>query len=84
MDYTDVKDLVWANPENTCFDCMVDFVSLGWVPFACSESDPTPHSQQIWAQAMNGDFGPIAPYVPPPEPPLTLPSPAQQIPGAVL
>lgn len=78
MQYTDVKDPVWADPEETYFNCMVDFVTLGWVPFTCSQSDPTPYAQSIWAETMNGDYGPIGPYVPPPPPPEPPVDPAAQ------
>jgi hypothetical protein len=85
MNFYFVKDLVWVNPEHTTFDCVVDFEGIGEVPFACYSLDPIEHAVQIWSRAMAGEFGPIAEYTEPEQPPVIPPPDAPDgIPGAVL
>lgn len=76
LTYTTVENLHWVNPEHTTFDCEVFFEQLNEkVPFACCNSDPLSHAQEIWNKAMNGEFGPIAEYVEPVLPEATEPQP---------
>ena len=85
MNYSSVRNLVWVNPEQTMFNCTVDFEGVGEVEFSCSVSDSVDHAQEIWAKAMAGEFGEIAAYVPPPpQPESTATPPSGQIPGSVL
>lgn len=87
MKYSTVENPIWVNAEHTMFNCMVNFEGIGIVEFSCTNADPEPHSQEIWARAMDGDFGPIAEYAPwtPPEgEQVTATPPSGQIPGAVL
>lgn len=65
MIYSTVTSLRWADAEEKLLDCVVEFEGLGAVPFTASADDPTPHTQDIFARALNGDFGPIAAYEPP-------------------
>ena len=66
MKYNSVNNPAWADPDQTQLDCIVDFVGIGSVSFTASESDSEGHSRDIFARAVAGDFGPIAPYVAPP------------------
>lgn len=67
MNYTSVKNPVWANAENNVINCIVDFVDVGTVPFSANPLDTSnPSSITIYDQCVAGDYGAIAVYVPPP------------------
>jgi len=67
MKYTSVTNPVWANAENNVFNCIVNFVDVGTVPFSASPLDTSnPSSITIYDECVAGDYGPIAEYVPPP------------------
>lgn len=67
MQAVTAKNLVWANQEQTVFDCDVKFDTLeAEVPFSCSVTDTYSHSQDLWERGIAGEFGAIAAYVPPP------------------
>lgn len=70
MKYTTVINPVWANAEHTVIVCNVDFDALSeeTVPFAAVASGDYPHTHEIFARCVAGEFGPIAEYVPPPPP----------------
>jgi hypothetical protein len=70
MKYTTVINPVWANAEHTIIDCDVDFDDLpeALVPFSAVASGDYPHTHEIFARCVAGDFGAIAEYVPPPPP----------------
>lgn len=70
MKYTTVTNPVWANAEHTVIVCDVDFDDLSeeTVPFAAVASGDYPHTHEIFARCVAGEFGPIAEYVPPPPP----------------
>lgn len=40
----------------------------GWLPFTADPTDPEVHGRVIYARAIQGEAGPIAPYEPPPPP----------------
>jgi hypothetical protein len=69
MNYANVKNPKWFNAEQSLIDCEVDFVDLveEYVPFTASPNDSTEHGRNIYQQLVNGNFGTIAPYEPPPE-----------------
>lgn len=69
MKYNSITNLTWADIDHTQLNCTVDFVGLGAVAFTASESDSEAHSREIFMHAMDGDFGPVAPYVAPPTSP---------------
>ena len=56
-----------SNTANSGIDLMVTFEEMpGQVlPFHATDNDVELHGVDIWKRAMNGEFGPIAPYVPP-------------------
>ena len=68
MKFTEVKNLVWCDPDHAAFNADVVFDGLGEVPFCCNVNDAVSHAQEIWSRATAGEFGPIAAYIPPPEP----------------
>ena len=66
-----VSNLRWVNSDQTMFDADVLFQELeafGPVPFTAVDGADTRHGREIWEKAINGDYGSIAEYVPPPEP----------------
>jgi hypothetical protein len=70
MKYTTVTNPVWADAEHTIIVCDVDFddLSEALVPFSAVASGDYPHTHEIFARCVAGDFGAIAEYVPPPTP----------------
>lgn len=84
MNYTQVKNPVWADAEHSAIDCEVDFDDLeeAFVPFTANPSDTVnPASKEIYDQCIAGDYGTIAEYVPPA--PLPPPSELQNKNNAV-
>jgi hypothetical protein len=63
------------NPQQTsegAIDIELDHPIFGWIPFTASPDDP--HGAELYAQAVAGNFGPVAEYVPPE--PEVLPKPS--------
>lgn len=62
------------NPEYISNDgqqifLIVKFEEIGEeLPFNATSFDPMPHGVDLWQRATAGEFGPVAPYVAPPEP----------------
>ena len=46
-------DVIWNHPDH------------GPIPFTASPDDPMAYGPVIFAAAVAGDYGPVAPYVPP-------------------
>lgn len=61
----------WANPEHTMIDCEITTSQFGAeiLPFTANQNDIEQHGRDIFADIASGKYGPIAEYVPPPEPP---------------
>jgi len=70
MKYKHIKNPRWINAEHTLLDCDVDFDDLKeeYVPFTAVASGDYPHTHQIFAECIEGKWGPIAEYVPPAPP----------------
>jgi hypothetical protein len=67
MNYTNVKNPIWANAEHNAIDCEVTFDKIGTVPFTANTLDTSnPASKQIFDECIAGDYGVVAEYVPPP------------------
>lgn len=64
-----VKNPHWANSEHTLIDMEIDHPEFGWIPFTANPNDVEPSGRALYAEAVAGDFGPVAEYVPPPPPP---------------
>jgi hypothetical protein len=75
MKYTQVKNPQWANAEHTAINCDVDFDDLNeaLVPFTAVASGDYPHSHQIFAECVAGQYGDIAEYVAPVVPEYVAP-----------
>lgn len=63
MKYTNVKNLQYT--ESGMINMLVNFEGIGEVPFTASSDDTEAHGVELYTKAIAGDFGEIAPYVPP-------------------
>ncbi len=78
INYTVVRNLKWTNPEHTAFNCEVNFNHLWeeFVPFHCTKSEAEgliyTHTKEIWERSLSGEFGPIAEYEEPYNPPIEI------------
>lgn len=60
---------VYANAEGTNITLQVKFAEFDEVmPFAATSYDSMAYGVELHNRAKAGEFGPIAPYVAPPEP----------------
>jgi hypothetical protein len=56
---------VYLTEDGTSIDLMVKFVEMDTVlPFTATPIDPMPYGKQLYDNALMGEYGPIAPYVP--------------------
>jgi len=85
------KNLTWTSPDSDRFDAEVLFQGhQNYIPTACNivEVGVLGHITDLWNRAMNGEFGQIAEFVPPPEIPeraqATATGASGEIPGSVL
>ena len=67
MKFKTVKNPKWADFEQTIINCEVDFDDLveEFVPFSAVASGDYPHTHEIFARCVAGEFGAVAPYTPP-------------------
>jgi hypothetical protein len=63
--YSQVKNPKWANEEQTAINCEVNFEHLPeeFVPFTATASGDYPHTHEIFARCVAGEFGQIQEYV---------------------
>jgi len=67
--YTDIKNPRWNDAEHETLVCEVNFTHLDfeeYSPFTARASGDLPHTHQIFAECVAGQWGPIAEYEPPP------------------
>ena len=62
--YTSARNPRWADEAQTSIEIEVSFTHLPeeWVRFSAVASGDYPHTHEIYARAVAGDFGPIADY----------------------
>lgn len=61
------KDPVWNDDTEQSINLTVKWAEFNEeLPFAATSFDPMPHGVDLHNRAKAGDFGAIAPYVPPP------------------
>lgn len=53
-------------------EMLVDHPDFGTIPFAASPIDSEAHGRDLYARAIAGEFGPIAPYVEPVKTPAQI------------
>lgn len=64
-----ITNPIYGNAEETSIICQVKFEEFGEVhPFGANAWDTEPHGIEIYNNLKAGNYGTIAPYVPPPEP----------------
>jgi hypothetical protein len=63
--YTGARLPRWADAAHTMIDLLVTFPNFGELMFTASPRDTAEHGRELFARALKGDFGPIAPYQPP-------------------
>lgn len=69
MNYSSVRNPVWADVSKTLINCEVDFVDLveEFVPFTAAQN-AAGYTGDIFARCAAGEFGPVADFIPPPPP----------------
>ena len=65
MNIISISAPTFANAANTLINLTLETDKFGIIPFTASPNDSEKHGRDLFAQAMAGDFGPIAPFVPP-------------------
>jgi hypothetical protein len=60
----------WINAEQTMIDCQITTSQFGdeILPFTANQNDAEAHGRGIFSDIVAGRYGPIADYIPPPEP----------------
>jgi hypothetical protein len=60
------KDPVYSSPDLQTIELIVKFVEFSEeMPFGATPFDPMPYGVELYNNALAGNYGPIAPYVPP-------------------
>lgn len=67
---TSLTNPQWANEAHTSINCNITTSQFGdeVLPFTADQNDVASHGRQIFADLVDGKYGPIADYVPQPEP----------------
>lgn len=63
--YSEVRNPKWADEAQTTIECEVNFTAFefeDFTPFAAVASGDYPHTHQIFAECVEGKWGPIAPF----------------------
>ncbi|MDR3300885.1 MAG: hypothetical protein LBU43_13065 [Candidatus Accumulibacter sp.] len=59
---------------NGRINLLYEHPALGFIPFTASLDDTEELGRTLFANAQAGEYGEIAPYVPPPKPPTVIPA----------
>jgi hypothetical protein len=60
------RDPRYSNSSSTTIDLVVKFVEMPHeIPFTANPNDITEYGPDLFYRAKAGEYGPIAPYVPP-------------------
>ena len=63
-----VKNLKWVNAEHTAFDCVVKYSEFeSEFETTINSLENYPHIQEIWAKALESQYGQFEEYVEPPQ-----------------
>lgn len=62
------KNPQWLNAENSAIvlECIFSHIPNEWLSFCARPDDVEPHGRDVFARAVDGEFGSIAAYVAPP------------------
>lgn len=78
----EVRNPRYANADKTLIDVEILHPVFGWIPFTANPQDVEAHGRELFAMLAAGEAGPVADFVPPPEPVKPEPvSEAQAIKG---
>jgi hypothetical protein len=62
------KNLVYSSEDGSTIDCIIKFDTVAQeLPFTASINDVEEHGRAIYQSCIDGVWGAISPYVPPPE-----------------
>jgi hypothetical protein len=61
----EAKNPKYSQADNSTIDIEINHAVYGWIPFTADPKDVEAHGRELFAQAVAGEFGEIAPYVPP-------------------
>jgi hypothetical protein len=75
MKYTTVRNAQWANEAHTAIDCEVNFEDIAdeFVPFTAVPEGDYPYTHAIFAECVEGKWGVVSEFVPPPPAPPVVP-----------
>lgn len=60
------RDPRYINSDNSAIDLIVKFVEMPHeLPFTANPDDITDYGPDLYYRAQAGEYGPVAPYVPP-------------------
>jgi hypothetical protein len=63
------KNPAYGSADGQHINLIVKFYELASeVPFGATPFDPMPYGVELYNNALAGMYGPVEPYVPPPEP----------------
>jgi hypothetical protein len=63
------KNPIYGSADGQIIDLIVKFYEFAnELPFGATPFDPMPYGVELYNNAVAGLYGPIAPFVPPPEP----------------
>ncbi len=67
---TSVRNPRWVDAEHSKIDCEITTSQFGdeVLPFTANPNDVEAHGRAIFQDLVDGKYGPVAEYVPPPEP----------------
>jgi hypothetical protein len=73
---TSITNPRWGNVEGTQIECEITTSQFGdeVLPFTANQNDVAAHGRAIFQDLVDGKYGPIAEYVPPPEPDANQPT----------
>lgn len=57
-----IKNPKYSSPDGSAIDVEWNHFEFGWIPFTATPDDVEQHGRDIYAAAISGEYGPIAPY----------------------
>ena len=69
-----VQNLQWTSGSKDVFTCEVKYAEFDeFLPTGVNATDTAPNIQELWVNGTAGVYGPIADYIPVPQPPSPPP-----------
>lgn len=65
MNIENAQNPKWINSDHTLIDLEIEHPRYGLIQFTASQNDIEESGREIFERAANGEFGPVADYVPP-------------------